>query len=104
MEWKNSGLEKATITAKKSGECKFENPYDKKLRLVDSNGKDVPYEELDGICTFNAEANKTYTVKEDKIPFLNLRAKRSADGKKVELSWDAQPGVKYDVKREEVGY
>ena len=98
IDWANQEVTKATIKAKNAGECKFENPFkDRKLKLVDSKGNDVQYTELNGICTFTAKANETYTVKQ--APKLNLSGSRTSDGKEITITWDFDPEVKYKIYR-----
>ena len=100
MEWKNSQVKKATIKAKKTGECSFKNPFgNESVKVIDNNGNVVKLKESYGICTFTAEQGKTYTVKT--APKLNLKIARNENGKVV-LTRDAQPGVEYKVYREEI--
>ena len=100
MEWKNSQVKEATIKAKKNSKCSFESPFGAKdFRIKDSNGNNVAFTQKDGIYSFDAKANTTYTIKA--VPELRLQATRDKSGKVI-LTWDAQPGVEYKISREEI--
>ena len=104
MDWKDSKLTGAALTAKQSGTIRVENPYAKTMQIV-CDGKTVQADEQNGVYSFQAQAGKTYELTASRVqpqPDSITAERDPADGSKVTLTWNAKPGVTYDVYRREI--
>lgn len=96
MAWDDSKLTSVSITSNSGNECSVEYGDGKTVTVKDENGNTVASTQKDGIVTFSTTAGATYTL--ETTPELNLKAVRNSDGT-VTLTWDAQDGVTYTIKR-----